>query len=183
VSGACVVACLPFGWVPSLHALRRRSARFCSSTSTVLWTHPTPHPGPNSFVSPTSCCGPRSPWRWRDRVRSPRFRRVPFVRDVLFDHGRASAPRITGPHMLPSTLLTDSASATFWLSRLNPTPRTIAVYASQPPSPNDHATLATGRPLRLTRAGLPPAGPRQPPGAQAIQRHARCHPRQKQTTP
>ncbi len=26
---------------------------------------------------------------------------------------------------------------------------------------NDHATLATGRPLRLTRAGLAPAGPRQ----------------------
>src|SRR5258708_22612337 len=33
----------------------------------------------------------------------------------------------------------------------------------------DHATLATGRPLRPTRTGLSPAGPRQLlPGAQAI---------------
>src|SRR5258708_12825190 len=68
-------------------------------------------------------------------VRSPRFRRDPFVRDVVFDHGRASAPRISGPHILPSTLLTVSASAIFWLSRLNRTPHTIAVYASHPPSP------------------------------------------------
>src|SRR5712671_3781945 len=68
-------------------------------------------------------------------VRSPRFRRDPFVRDVVFDHGRASAPRITGPHMLPSTLLTVSASAISWFSRLNSTPHTITVYASQPPSP------------------------------------------------
>src|SRR6266568_4401550 len=68
-------------------------------------------------------------------VRSPRFRRDPSVRDVVFDHGRASAPRITGPHMLPSTLLTVSASAISWFSRLNSTPHTITVYASQPPSP------------------------------------------------
>src|SRR5882724_4247338 len=68
-------------------------------------------------------------------ARSPRFRRVPFVRDMVFDHGRASAPRMTGPHMLPSTLLTVSASAELWFSRLNSTPHTITVYASQPPSP------------------------------------------------
>src|SRR3974390_155415 len=36
-------------------------------------------------------------------VRSPRFRRDPFVRDVAFDPGRATAPRMTAPHMLPST--------------------------------------------------------------------------------
>src|ERR1700692_1813232 len=68
-------------------------------------------------------------------ARSARLRRVPFVRDVVFDHGRASAPRMTGSHMLPSTLLTVSASAELWFSRLNSTPATITVYASQPPSP------------------------------------------------
>src|SRR5229473_3029702 len=68
-------------------------------------------------------------------VRSPRFRRDPFVRDVVFDPGRASAPRIAVPHMLPSTLLTASASAISWISWLNSTPHTIAVYASHPPSP------------------------------------------------
>src|SRR5712672_381089 len=83
-------------------------------------------------------------------VRSPRFRRDPFVRDVVFDHGRASAPRITGPHMLPSTLLTVSASAELWFSRLNSTPHTITVYASQPPSP-----ATTQHSLPGARYGLP----------------------------
>src|SRR5258708_4377629 len=83
-------------------------------------------------------------------VRSPRFRRDPFVRDVLFDHGRASAPRIARPHILPSTLLTVSASAILWLSRLNRTPHTIAVYASQPPSPT-----TTQHSLPGARYGLP----------------------------
>jgi hypothetical protein len=72
--------------------------------------------------------------------------------------------------MLPSTLLTVSASAIFWLSRLNSSPRTIAVYASQPPSP-----ATTQHSLPGARYGLP--GPdlhRQDraslPGAQAIQK-------------
>src|SRR5882724_2564846 len=83
-------------------------------------------------------------------ARSPRFRRVPFVRDMVFDHGRASAPRIAGPHMLPSTLLTVSASAELWFSRLNSTPHTITVYASQPPSPT-----TTQHSLPGARYGLP----------------------------
>src|SRR6266702_3237986 len=104
----------------------------------------------------------------RSNVRSPRFRRVPFVRDGVFDHGRASAPRVTAPHMLPSTLLTGSASASLWLSRLNNPPRTIVVYASQPPSPT-----TTQHSLPGARYGLPgPVSHRQDhasfPGAQAI---------------
>src|SRR5262250_1295672 len=39
------------------------------------------------------------------------------------------------PHILPSTVPSISASATFFLSWLNPTPHPIAVYASHPPSP------------------------------------------------
>src|SRR5258708_6310825 len=104
----------------------------------------------------------------RRNVRPPRFRRVPFVRDVFFDHGRASVPRIAGPHMLPSTLLTGSASAVLWLSRLNGTPHTIAVYASHPPSP-----ATTQHSLPGARYGLPgPVSHRQDhpplPRAQAI---------------
>src|SRR5207247_2661232 len=113
----------------------------------------------------------------RSNVRHPRFRRVPFVRDVFFDHGRASVPRIAGPHMLPSTLLTGSASAVLWLSRLNSTPHTIAVYASHPPSP-----ATTQHSLPGARYGLPgPVSHRLDnaslPGAQAIQScpaHARA---------
>ena len=49
-------------------------------------------------------------------MRSPRFRRVPFRRDVVWDSGRASAPRILAPHMLPSTFLSVSASAKLSIS-------------------------------------------------------------------
>ena len=34
--------------------------------------------------------------------KSPRFRCDPFARDVALDRGRASAPRLAVPHMLPS---------------------------------------------------------------------------------
>ena len=73
--------------------------------------------------------------------------------------------------MLPSTLLTGSASAVLWLSRLNSTPLTIAVYASHPPSP-----ATTQHSLPGARYGLPePVSHRQEhaslPGAQAIHRH------------
>ena len=79
-------------------------------------------------------------------VRPPRFRRDPFVRDVALDPGRATAPRITAPHMWPSTNNTGSAPATFRISWLNPTPHTIAVYASPLPSPTDaQHSLAGGR--------------------------------------
>src|SRR5216683_7520180 len=61
--------------------------------------------------------------RWPN-VGSPRFRRDPFVRDGVFDLGRASAPRIAVPHMLPSATLKASASAILLLSRLNRPPRT-----------------------------------------------------------
>ena len=79
-------------------------------------------------------------------MRSPRFRRDPFVREVALDPGRASAPRMTAPHMLPSTDNNGSAPAKFSLSWLNPTPHTIAVYASPLPSPTDaQHSLAGGR--------------------------------------
>ena len=68
-------------------------------------------------------------------MRPPRFRRVPFIRNGVSDHGRAVAPRVTVRNMLPSTLSTASASAKISLSRLNIPLRMIAVYASRPPSP------------------------------------------------
>ena len=41
--------------------------------------------------------------RRRPDTRSPSFRCDPFARDVALDPGRASAPRVTVPHMLPSS--------------------------------------------------------------------------------
>jgi hypothetical protein len=77
------------------------------------------------------------------------IRRIPFRRDVVFDPGGATAPRITVPHMLPSTLLMNgSASAILWISRLNLPPHRIAVYASQSPSPTTTQHLLSGGLLR-----------------------------------
>ena len=84
-----------------------------------------------------ACCrGPGSPQRLRTRRRSPRFRRDPFARDGVFDHGRASTPRIAAPHILPSATVTASASTDFGFSRLNSPPHAIAVYASRRSSPS-----------------------------------------------
>ena len=77
-------------------------------------------------------------------MRSPRFRRVPFIRNGVSDHGRAVAPRMTVRNMLPSTLSTVSASAELSLSRLNIPLHMIAVYASRPPSPATTQHLLQG---------------------------------------
>ena len=94
------------------------------------------------------------------KTRSPRFRRVPFLRDVALDPGRATAPRITAPHMLPSTLLTASAPATYRFRGSIPHP-TGSLCTLRRGRHLHAATLATGRALPLTRAGLSPAGTRQ----------------------
>ena len=95
-------------------------------------------------------------------VRSPRFRRDPFIRDVASDPGRATVPRVTAPHMLPSAVATASAPATSRISWLNPTPQMITVYASpwSSPSPTQHSLPGGRYPLpgpdfhRLDRASF-----------------------------
>ena len=77
------------GFVRALHRYyeRRPTPRVCSI---------------GGFGSSPSRRGPGSPRATAGQTRSPRFRRDPFVRDVASDPGRATAPRITAPHMLPS---------------------------------------------------------------------------------
>jgi len=84
--------------------------------------------------SPSRCGTSRLCSLWPD-MRSLRFRRVPFGRDGAFDPGGATASRIAMPHILPSTVPSVSASATLFLSWLNPPPHPITVYASHPSSP------------------------------------------------
>ncbi len=97
----------------------------------------------------------------RPGKRSPRFRRVPFIRDVAQDPGRATEPRLSAPHMLPSTDENVSAPAILIIivahshTPNNRCVRFIAVVTSH------DATLTTRRALPLTRAGLTPAGTRQ----------------------
>ena len=93
-------------------------------------------------------------------MRSPRFRRGPFGRNGVFDHGRAVAPRMTVRNMLPSTFSTVSAPAGLYLSRLNNPLHTIAVYASPSPMIPQHSLQGGRYPLpgpdfhRLDRASF-----------------------------
>jgi hypothetical protein len=148
VSGACGAGSRsprppPFAPSPPLPV-----PRFCSATSSLLWRGLTSHARASSASAPRlPDAGQRLCSLWSS-VRSLRFRRIPFRRDVAFDPGGATAPRITVPHMLPSTIMTGSASATLSISRLNPTPQRIAVYASQLPSPTTTQHSLPGGPLR-----------------------------------
>ena len=63
--------------------------------------------------------------------------------------------------MLPSTLLTVSASAKLDFGAQSHTPHNRCVRFVAAVTDGTHATLATRRALPLTCAGLPPAGPRQ----------------------
>ena len=74
-------------WRPALHRLRRTASRRRDREC-------------------VAGCGRSRRYRRRHSRREgggPRFRCDPFARDVAFDPGRASAPRITVPHMLPSS--------------------------------------------------------------------------------
>ena len=89
-------------WVPSLRPLRHRSSRLCSRVSPVLWTHPNSSPVPRQLRLLDFLSRPGIAHATAGQTRSPRFRRVPFLRDVASDPGRATGPRIAAPHMLPS---------------------------------------------------------------------------------
>ena len=152
---------VPLEWAPSLHPLRRRRAGLVRGLHQYY--------APIRLLTPVhrrrallraSRRGPQPPRR-RASMRSPRFRRLPFMRDGVSDLGRASEPRIAVPHMLPSTGQTVSASATLKISRLNSPPHMIAVYASAVPSPTQPQHSLSGGLLRpyprgtLTRWNTP----------------------------
>src|SRR5262245_14108347 len=114
------------------------------------------------YGSSPSRCGPLRLDAARPDKRPPRFRRVPFMRDVALDLGRATAPRVSAPHMLPSTDEIVSAPAILSISWLTPTPHMIAVYASTwtPPPMPPHSLPGGRSPLpgpdlhRLERASF-----------------------------
>ena len=134
MSGACVGPCPSFDRPPSLHALRPRPVGRCCSRLHRYYT------AVRLLIPSDPASAPRLSEPARDRRgdcgRPPRFRRVPFGRNGVFDHGRAVAPRMTVRNMLPSTFSTVSAPANLYLSRLNNPLHSIAVYASPWSSPS-----------------------------------------------
>ena len=100
-------------------------------------------------------------------MRSLRFRRVPFGRDGAFDPGGATASCIAMPHILPSTVPSVSASATLFLSWLNPPLHPITVYASHPSSPTTAQHSLPGGALPSYRGRFfSPAGTHQRTGTE-----------------
>src|SRR5271165_874135 len=114
------------------------------------------------YGSSPSRRGPGNPRAARSDTRSPRFRPAPFVRDGVLDHDGRSVDALHGGAAHIAFGTGDGLGLRdFRTFAAHIPPHTIAVYASWPPSPAGHATLATGRVLALTRAGLSPAGPDQ----------------------
>src|ERR1051326_1299936 len=101
-----------------------------SSASQLLW------PRPTSCIRTSPATAPRLPDAdlgalcHRSDAGSPSFRHAPSARDVLFDLGRATAPRKTVLLMLRSAAKESLRPDKKGISRLNHTPHAVAVYAS-----------------------------------------------------
>ncbi len=128
--------------------------------SSVVRSRPTPPAFRGGFALLSFPPRPGAAWAAAGDRRSPRFRRDPFVRELVFDPGRATVPRITAPLMLPSALWTASAPALKLISWLNTDPtRSLCTLRRGRRLPRRNTRCR--RALPLTWAGLSPAGPRQ----------------------
>src|ERR1043166_4794113 len=128
-----------------------------SSASPLLW------PRPTSCIRTSPATAPRLPDAdlgalcHRSDAGSPSFRHAPSARDVLFDLGRATAPRKTALLTLRSAAKASLRPDKTGISRLNHTPHAVAVYASWPSLPPVTQHSLPGGSLCLTWAGLSPA--------------------------
>ena len=132
-----------------LLAPRRASLRFLRSALPPL--RPLRSPGAGRFPRGPGPLLPRRPRRLCtvEKTRPPRFLGDPCVHAPLFDPGGPPVPGHyrTGDVVFRTLKDVDSALP---ISRLNHAACTLSVYASQPGSPPDHATLDSGRWPALT---------------------------------
>jgi len=124
-----------------------RSALFAGFTATMAESDFL-RPCIIGYGSSPSRCGLEHFRRWSS-AGYPRFRRDPFARDVAFDPGGTTMPRIAALHMLRSTMKTVSAPA-------------ISSFRGSIPHPTQPlCTLRVRRHRRLTQHSLP-GGPLRP---------------------
>src|SRR5215218_753881 len=90
--------------------------------SSVVRGRPTPPAFRGGFALLSFPPQPGTAWAAAGDRRSPRFRRDPFVRELVSDPGRAAAPRMAAPLMLLSALWTASAPALQLISWLDTDP-------------------------------------------------------------
>jgi hypothetical protein len=137
-----LLVCIPLGPSPWLHRLRGGSLRLVRQLlSYYCWVRLPAFVHHRLSVFP-SRCGPEAGLPWPN-AGSPKFRRDPFARDLLFDPGRRAWPRLAALSMLRSTLCTVSAPATYPL-------RGSITHPTQP-----LCTLRGRRRRRLTQHSLP----------------------------
>ena len=142
VSGRVLLVRIPLGPSPWLHRLRDGSLRLVRQLrSYYCWVRLPAFVHHRLSVFP-SRCGPEAELLWPN-AGSPKFRRDPFARDLLFDPGRRAWPRLAALSMLRSTLCTVSAPATYPL-------RGSITHPTQP-----LCTLRGRRRRRLTQHSLP----------------------------
>src|SRR5712671_4419397 len=149
VSRLCVRPCvagLHSPWSqPLAPPAPRRIAPPCSPASQLLLLGPTSRVRSSSAIGFPSRCGPEAGLPWPN-AGSPKFRRDPFARDLLFDPGRAGMASLSGPVHVAFDSLHGLRSCDVPITGLNHTPHATAVYASWPASPSAHATLASRLP-------------------------------------
>jgi hypothetical protein len=101
------------------------------------------------------------------QLRLLEFRRDPSVRDVASDPGRATVPRITAPHMLPSAVATASAPAISRFRGSIPHPKrslcTLRRGRHLPRRNTRYQVGATPFPDRTFTGWTSPASPGAPP--------------------
>ena len=140
-------AAAPHGLVRALH--RYYEAR------------PTPRLFRGSFGSSPSCRGPGSPQRLRAKRGLPGSDAI--LSCVIWSMTTAERQPLAeaGPHMLPSTFPTVSASASFWLSRLNTYPTrslcTLRDSRRRRPRNTRYRAPATAYPDRSSTGRIAPA--------------------------
>src|SRR5215471_12467571 len=133
---------IPLGPSPWLHRLRGGSLRLVRQLRSYYgWVRLPAFVHHRLSVLP-SRCGPVAELLWPN-AGSPKFRRDPFARDVLYDPGRRAWPRLAALSVLRSTLCTVSAPATYPL-------RGSITHPTQP-----LCTLRGRRRRRLTQHSLP----------------------------
>src|SRR5882724_2684290 len=140
-----VLARIPLGPGPSLHRLRGGLLRFVRRLPCYYGRVRLPafvHHWLRLIAFPMRTAGFVCRW---PNAGYPKFRRDPSVRDVALDPGRAATPRVAASLILLSTFGRGLCPCGMPISWLNPTPRAAAVYASWPPLPSAHATLASRR--------------------------------------
>src|SRR5215510_2789165 len=95
----------PCLWIqrPSSERWRDFNPPDSRATQHTLWQGQTSRARTSSATAPHLPDADRQTQTTRPDTRPPSFRCNPFACDVALDPGRATAPRLTVPHMLPSS--------------------------------------------------------------------------------